>query len=248
MTQAITRSAAPLANSALAICLDHPAGRALGHADRDRAPADDLDVAAFERGQPEVLDPEPVVVAERRVPELEVGAGEQGMRPVDRGHVVGLAPAGRPVHGVDRDPAVDPARRVAREQAVGQRRQHERGRVVDGGRDQRRVLEPGHVQPRLRDRQAADQVPRQQLRAEAGQALVDGFRQARPDDHRRPDEVDQPAPGVRCSPRAPPSAGPARSGPRRPARACARRTGRAPTAPARPTGRRRTAARRGCRG
>ena len=51
--------------------LDHPAGRPLGHADRDRALADDLDVAALERREAEVLEPEPVVVAQRRVPELE---------------------------------------------------------------------------------------------------------------------------------------------------------------------------------
>ena len=48
----------------------------------------------------------------------------------------------------------------------------------------------------LGDGQAPDQVARQQLGAEAGQPLVDGLREARPDDHRRPDEVDEAAPRV----------------------------------------------------
>ena len=66
--------------------------------------------------------------------------GEHRVGAVDRGHVVGLAPPGRPVHRVDRDAAVDPARRVAGEQGVRQRRQDEDGLVVEGGRDERRRL------------------------------------------------------------------------------------------------------------
>ena len=51
--------------------LDHPARGPLGHPDGDRALADDLDVAALQRRLAEVLDLEPLVVAELRVPELE---------------------------------------------------------------------------------------------------------------------------------------------------------------------------------
>ena len=51
--------------------LDHPCRRPLRHPDRDRAVADDLDIAALERREPEVVSVEPVVVTERRVPELE---------------------------------------------------------------------------------------------------------------------------------------------------------------------------------
>ena len=123
--------------------LDHPARRALGHADRDRSLADDLDVAALQRRLAEVLESEPLVVAELRIPVLERLVLEARVGAIDRGHVVGLAPAGGPVHRVDRDAAVDPARRVAREQAVRQWRQHEERVVVDGGRDERRRCAAG---------------------------------------------------------------------------------------------------------
>jgi hypothetical protein len=101
ITQAMTRSAAL---------------GPLGQADQDRPIADDLDVAALQGGQAEVLDVEAVVVARRRVPELEVRLAEHRMGLVDGGHVVGLPPPGRPVHRIDRDPAIDPARRIAGEQ------------------------------------------------------------------------------------------------------------------------------------
>ena len=129
ITTAMTRSAAPLANSARGDLLDHPGLGALAHPDQDGAVADRLHVAALERGPAEV-------VRRRsgrrrpswRVPVLEVGVGEHRVVAVDRGDVVGLEPAGRPEHRVDRDPAVDPARRVAGEQGVRQRRQHEHAR------------------------------------------------------------------------------------------------------------------------
>ena len=116
-----------LGEERLGDALDHPARRPFGHADGDRSLADDLDVAALQRRLAEVLDPEPLVLAELRIPELEGLVLEARMGAVDRRHVVGLAPTCGPIHRVDRDAAVDPARRVAREQAVRQRRQDEQG-------------------------------------------------------------------------------------------------------------------------
>ena len=82
------------------------------------AVADRHHVAALERGKPEVGRLEPAVGALGRVPELELAPREHRVRPVDGGDVVGLPPACRPEHRVDRDAAVDPARRVAGEQRV----------------------------------------------------------------------------------------------------------------------------------
>ena len=164
--------------------LDHPPGRPLRHADRDRSPTDDLDIAALERRQPEVVDIEAVVVAELRVPELEAAALEHRVGPVDRGHVECLAAAGRPVHRVDRDAAVDPARRVASEQRVRQGRQDERRLVVDRRGDQRRLPERRQVEAGLADGQAADEVPGQLIRggsrAAPGQARRGPCRQRTP--------------------------------------------------------------------
>ena len=195
MTAAMTRSAAPLAKSALAICSIIRPGRPLGHADGDRALADDLDVAALQRRLAEVLESEPLVIAELRIPVLEGLVLEARVGAVDRGHVVGLAPAGGPVHRVDRDAAVDPARRVAREQAVRQRRQDEQRLVVDGGRDERRLPQPAEVEPRLGDGQAADEVARERVGRERRQAGLDVLDEARPDDGLRRHERDDPARG-----------------------------------------------------
>ena len=137
MTAAMTRSAAPLAKRARAIRSIIRPGGPFGHPDRDRPAADDLHVAALQGGLPEVLDVEPLVVAELRIPVVERLIAEPRMRAIDGGHVVGLAPTGGPEHRIDRDAAVDPARRVAGEQGVGEGRQDEHRRVVDGGPDER---------------------------------------------------------------------------------------------------------------
>ena len=248
MTAAMTRSAAPFANSACAICSiirpvvrsDMPIG--------DRALADDLDVAALERRAAEVLEPEAVVVAHRRIPVLERRVLEHRMRAVDRAHVVGLAATRRPVHRVDRDAAVDPARGVAREERVRERRQDEGGVVVDRRRDERRVLELAEVEAGLGDRQPADQVTGQRVGLEGRQRRRrTGSTRLGPTTASEATELDEPASDRPRPWRAPRPAGPGRRAPRRPVRASGPRTGRAPTAPARPRGRRRTAARRGWR-
>ena len=100
--------------------LDHLAGRALAHADGDRPVADGHDVAALAADAAERL-----ALLLAGVPELEVGVPEVGVEAVDRLDVERLEPAGRPVHRVDHDAAVDPGRWVAGEVAVGQRPEDE---------------------------------------------------------------------------------------------------------------------------
>ena len=122
--------------------------------------------------------------------------------------------------------------------------------VVDGGRDQRRVLELARGRARTR----ATVRPPMRCRASSSGLQARRGPRGRPrrGSARRPSAT--PTRSIsRCRASCArrerlASAGPGRSGPRRRARASARRTGRAPTARARPTGRRRTAARRGSSG
>ena len=151
--------------------LDHPRLRALAEADRDGAVADDLDVPALERRRARSPRVEAVVVAHRRIPVVEPAAGEHrvgGGR--STAMLYGLAPAGGPVHRVDRDAAVDPARRVAREQRIRERRQDECRRVVDGRRDERSTLRRAHVEAGFLERQAADEMAGQDVRRHRRQA------------------------------------------------------------------------------
>ena len=164
----MTRSAAPFANSASAICsIIRACVRSLMPMSTVPLPMGCTSPPSSERPA-EVLDVEPAVVARRRIPELEVGAVvEHRVGAVDRGHVVRLEPARRPVHRVDRDAAVDPARRVAREQRVRQRRQDEgRGRVLERGGGSRRTPSPhwSRSMSVSSDREAADQVVGQLVR------------------------------------------------------------------------------------
>ena len=179
MTAAMTRSAAPLAKSAFAICSiirpvvrsDMPMATVPLPMISTSPPSSDA--------WPKSSSPEPVVLAELRIPVLEGLVLEPRMGAVDRRHVVGLAPAGGPVHGVDRDAAIDPARRVAREQQFGKRRQDEGGVVVDGRRDERGSLaQLPEVEARLGDGQAADQVARQGIgrQARSGSAWTSSTR------------------------------------------------------------------------
>ncbi len=94
-------------------------GAALAEPDHHRAVAEDVDVAALERGRLVVL----VVAA---VPDRSNSAlGEHRVEPVDRRAVHGLPHPGRHRHRVDAHPVVDPGRVVALEQVVRQRGEHE---------------------------------------------------------------------------------------------------------------------------
>ena len=74
--------------------LDHAGLGALAEPDQDGAVADRLHVAALQRGAAEVVGVEPPVVAELRVPVLEVGLGEHRVVAVDGGDVVAPRAAG----------------------------------------------------------------------------------------------------------------------------------------------------------
>ena len=196
MTAAMTRFAAPFANSARAIC---SIIRAVVRSDIPIATAPLPMIST----SPPSSDASPKSSALNRSSSPSGGyqyskswSGEHRVGLVDRGHVEGLATAGRPVHRVDRDAAVDPARRVAREQRVGQRRQDERRLVVERGRDQRRRLQLAQVEPGFADGQAADQMPRERVRRQLAEGLPDRLDEADPDDVLRRDEVGQPLPGV----------------------------------------------------
>ena len=191
----------------------------------------------------------PAVGAFGRVPELEVGRGEHRVGAVDGGDVVGLAPAGRPVHRVDRHAAVDPARRVTGEQRVRQRREHELARVVERRADQRDLGDGGRIEARLGDGQAADEMRGEDRRAPARPARLADLVDERPTDRvLRGDQLDEPQPGLVARGERLGEQIRQQEAPRRRVRACARRTGRARTGRARPTARRRTAGRRGSTG
>ena len=121
--------------------LDHPGLRALADADEHRAVADGLHVAALERRHGRSRRRR---TARRRracgYQYSKSASGEHRVVAVDRRDVVGLAPARRPEHRVDRHAAVDPARRVPGEQRVRQRRQDER-------RSGRRARRPAGTTP-----------------------------------------------------------------------------------------------------
>ena len=194
---------------------DHPLRRALG----EQGLGDLLDHPPWERSlMPIATVPLPIGITsppssearpkssvskrpsspQRRVPELEVGLGEHRVVAVDRGDVVGLAAAGRPVHRVDRHAAVDPARRVAGEQRVRQRRQHERCSRRRGRRAMSDdFAQRGEVEAGLGDRQPADEV-RGELRPASGRRAVADLVDQRPADGvLRRDQLDQPAGGRR---------------------------------------------------
>ena len=139
----------PAANSDERDLLDHLPGRALAHADGDRAVADGHDVAALGADPAERL-----ALLLPRVPELEAGVAEERVEAVDGLDVERLEPAGRPVHRVDHDAAVDPGRGVAGEVAV---------RAAGGGRSRPASIAETTSEPR-RDRARADvagrRVPR----------------------------------------------------------------------------------------
>ncbi len=172
--------------------LDHPPLRALAHPDQHGAVADRHHVAALHRCQPEVRGLEATVGTLGRVPELELGVGEHRVGLVDGGDVVRLAAPGRPVHRVDRHPAVDPARRVACEQRVGQRRQHEGARVVEGGADQRHLGGLGDVESGLGNGEPTDQVLGELIRLEVGEQATDLLDERPANRVLGRDELDQP--------------------------------------------------------
>ena len=209
ITQAMTRSAAPLAKRALAICsIMRPCVRSLMPISTAPLPIGITSPPSIE-ARPKSGGLEPAVVAEVRVPELEVGVGEHRMAAVDRGDVVGLPSSGRPVHRVDRHAAVDPARRVAGEQRVGQRRQHELAGIVDRRADQRR---PWTTSPRSSPASSTVRPPircvARSVRFEAGEQLAHLVHERPADRVLGGDELDQ----ARRPRRWPPASRPA--GPR----------------------------------
>ena len=148
----MTRSAA-LVEQAPRDLRDRLVRRALAHPDQHDPATDRHHVAALERGQATVpgLDLG-VAVAQ---PDREVHAGELRVELVHRGGQQGFLAAGRPVHRVERDAAVDPRAVVPHEQGVRQRVDDEAGRVLVLERRQEAAADlVGHVL----EGDAADQV------------------------------------------------------------------------------------------